>query len=44
VDWYPLDALGDVDADMRARIDAAIPERGEARFVSGGSDEQSSSA
>lgn len=40
VGWYPLDALGDVGPDMRARIDAAIAERGEAQFVSGGSGAQ----
>jgi len=44
VAWYPLDALGDVDADMRARIAAATPDHGEARFVTGGSDAQPPSA
>jgi 8-oxo-dGTP pyrophosphatase MutT (NUDIX family) len=44
VAWYPLDALGDVDAHMRARIAAATPDHGEARFVTGGSDAQPPSA
>ena len=41
---HSLDALGDVDADMRARIAAATPDHGEARFVTGGSDAQPPSA
>jgi 8-oxo-dGTP pyrophosphatase MutT (NUDIX family) len=38
VGWYPIDALDDLglDADMRARIAAALAESGEARFESAG--------
>jgi 8-oxo-dGTP pyrophosphatase MutT (NUDIX family) len=32
VGWYRLDDLSEVDDDMRARIDSALDERGEARF------------
>lgn len=32
VGWYPLDALDDLDDDMRERIALALPERGETRF------------
>lgn len=32
VGWHRLDALGDVDADMRERIAAALPDHGEALF------------
>lgn len=44
VGWYRLDSLNDVDAEMRARIAAAVPEHGEARFRSGSNAEQSPSA
>ncbi|GAA1695184.1 NUDIX domain-containing protein [Microbacterium sediminicola] len=35
VGWYPLAELADVSEEMRARIAAAVPERGEAVFVPG---------
>lgn len=33
VGWHRLDSLADVSPEMRARIAAALPERGEARFA-----------
>lgn len=36
VGWYDLDALPELElADMRERIEAATPERGETRFLGG---------
>ncbi len=33
--WFPLDALPEMSAEMLARVESALAEEGEARFVTG---------